>query len=395
MSDSYVEVTHTSWFTRIRRGIGGIGTGFLLVIAAIAVLFWNEGRAVTTQRALEEGAGLVVTVDASRLDPQYDGKLVHFSADLKPEGRAVDGLFTTVVAPAGALRLVRTVEMYQWQQTSRSETRKKLGGGEEKVTTYSYNKAWSDRPIESASFKQPSGHQNPPMPLQSETFPVKSARAGAITLDGTAVSSLGKAEPLALTPADGRMVRDKLGTGRPVHVQGGTMLVGAEPTAPAIGDLRISFASATVDRVSAVGEQKDGKLVAYTTTNGSRLFMLRAGDETAAAMFDSAQKSNTALTWALRIGGLLAMLAGFRLLFSIVGVLGDVVPFIGDVFRFATGMVAFALTALIGPLVIGLAWLYYRPVLALIIIAAGVAIAVGFIMLGKARARSRQQAAAA
>ncbi|PLX37566.1 MAG: hypothetical protein C0606_04550 [Hyphomicrobiales bacterium] len=393
MPDTYVEVTHTSWFTRIRKSFGGIVAGFLLILAAIAALFWNEGRAVTMQRALEEGAGLVQTIDAGRVDPQFDGKLVHFTADLQPQGTPGDPLFKTIVAPAGSLRLTRKVEMYQWVENKKTKTQKKLGGGEETVTTYSYEKIWSERAVDSSSFKHPSGHMNPPKSLASETAHADSTKAGAITITSPSVFALGKDEPLALSEADGRTVKLAVGTGRPVHVQGGTVLLGFEPTAPLVGDLRITFSSASVERVSAVGKMVGDELGSFTTSNGTNLFMVREGEATAAQMFKAAEDANTTMTWIIRIGGLLAMLAGFRLVFGVIGVLGDVVPFIGDVMRFATGLVSFALTAVIGPTVIGIAWLYYRPVVGLSIIGVGLILAVGFLMLGKMRARDRAAAA--
>ena len=60
---------------------------------------------------------------------------------------------------------------------------------------------------------------------------------------------------------------------------------------------------------------------------------------------------------------------------SIFGVIGDIVPFIGSIIRMGTSAIALVLTLLVGPLVIALAWIAYRPVLAIGIIAVGVAIA--------------------
>ena len=51
-NDSYTEVTSTSWFSRLGDSFKGIGTGFLLIIAATALLWWNEGRTVRTGDAL-------------------------------------------------------------------------------------------------------------------------------------------------------------------------------------------------------------------------------------------------------------------------------------------------------------------------------------------------------
>ena len=46
-----------------------------------------------------------------------------------------------------AIHLERRVSMYQWRESRESKTEKKLGGGTETITTYSYSKGWSDRPI--------------------------------------------------------------------------------------------------------------------------------------------------------------------------------------------------------------------------------------------------------
>jgi hypothetical protein len=63
-NDEVVETTETSWLGRLGQAFAGIIIGLILVIVAGWVLFWNEGRAVTTARSLTEGAGLVQPVAA-------------------------------------------------------------------------------------------------------------------------------------------------------------------------------------------------------------------------------------------------------------------------------------------------------------------------------------------
>jgi hypothetical protein len=138
MSDpgnTFTEITSRSWISRIGQSIVGVLIGLVMVIASIVVLFWNEGRAIQTARSLAEGAGLVADVDSTRVDPANEGKLVHISGDLTAPGRLSDAEFGVT---AKGLRLVRTVEMYQWKEETKTETRQKLGGGEEDVTTYTY-----------------------------------------------------------------------------------------------------------------------------------------------------------------------------------------------------------------------------------------------------------------
>lgn len=45
---AYQEVTTTGYGTRVGRSFKSIGTGFLLFIAATALLWWNEGNVFET-----------------------------------------------------------------------------------------------------------------------------------------------------------------------------------------------------------------------------------------------------------------------------------------------------------------------------------------------------------
>ncbi len=60
MADSYTEVTSKGWFSRIGESIKGIVFGVILIPGMVVLLWWNEGRAVTTALSLKEGASAVV-----------------------------------------------------------------------------------------------------------------------------------------------------------------------------------------------------------------------------------------------------------------------------------------------------------------------------------------------
>ncbi|HRD76837.1 MAG TPA: hypothetical protein PK264_13030, partial [Hyphomicrobiaceae bacterium] len=123
--DVYTETEHTSWFERIKNALVGILVGLALVPASIVGIFWNEGRAVTTSRSLTEGAGLVVNVDAAKVDPANQGKLVHVAGPVKAASMLKD---VDLGVSADALRLVRVIEMYQWKERRETETVKHYGG---------------------------------------------------------------------------------------------------------------------------------------------------------------------------------------------------------------------------------------------------------------------------
>jgi hypothetical protein len=141
-----------------------------------------------------------------------------------------------------------------------------------------------------------------------------------------------------------------------------------------------------IDTLSAIGKLEDGRLGAYRTSNGRELLMVREGAVAAQDMFASAVSSNTTLTWLLRFAGFVIMMVGLRMVFAVIGVAGDVIPFVGSIFRFATGLAAFAIASLVSSLVIGIAWLYFRPMVGAAIIGAGVIIAIVALRMGKSKA---------
>lgn len=197
MSDLFREVTSVSWFGRIKRAVGGVFVGLLLIVLMVVGLFWNEGRAVQTARSLAEGAGAVVSVDADSVDAGDDGRLVHVTGTVTASSGLSDPDFGI---SAQGLRLSRSVEMYQWKEEQKSETTNKLGGGEETVTTYSYSKAWDDQPIASSGFKKPDGHENPPMQIRGRQFQIPQGKLGAFTLDQPVLDRIEGDEAFTLSP---------------------------------------------------------------------------------------------------------------------------------------------------------------------------------------------------
>jgi len=391
-NNTFRETTRTSWFGRLKQALTGILVGLLLVAASLVLLFWNEGRAIKTYRALTEGAGSIIAIDVARVDPANEGRLVHIAGAFTPKGTPADA--DLGVSVEGAVRLIRKVEMYQWQETSRSETKTKLGGGEETVTTYEYSKDWSSEPVDSSKFKVPDGHGNPAMPIKSGDFPVASGDLGAFSLTGEQIGGLGERKAIALTEADAARIKDRVAPTRSARIDQGRVFIGYNLDQPWIGDLRISYDAAHLPQVSAAGAQKGNGLTDYVTSNGQTIFLTQAGIVSAAQMFADAQTGNTIVTWVLRAVGLVLLLIGFSLILRIFGVAGDVIPVFGDVVRFGTGLIAFLLTALLGSLAIALGWFYYRPLWGLAILASGVVLA-GFVWYrGKARAKSAPALAA-
>jgi len=388
-SDSFTETTTKSWGSRIGDSIKGVLFGLVLVVGSCIFLFWNEGRAVQTQRSLTEGASLVVPVDPARVDPANDGKLVHLSGDLKPGAPLTDPDFTVSVT---ALRLARTVEMYQWKEESKSETRRNFGGSEETVTTYEYHRVWSESRNDSSRFKRPEGHINPQMAYRAASYPSSDATMGAFRPGTNVVNRLPANDAVPLEPSLARKLSGRVKG--PVHVVDGRIYLGDNPSDPRVGDLRISFKIAPGGPTSIVGRQAGTGFAEYQTKAGDPLLMVRPGTMSAADMFAAAQAENRIFTWILRLVGVVLMFIGFMLILNPLVVVADVVPFIGSILSAGAGIVSLVLTAIIAPVVIAVAWFWYRPLVSAAVLAIGLVLAYGFKRLASQRVAARKTAEA-
>ena len=370
-NDSITEVTNQSWLSRLGGAFKGILFGILLIVAAFILLFWNEGRAVKRHKTLQEGAAAVVPVSADRVDPGHEGNLVHVSGRAETDETLTDDTFG-VAAPA--LRLERRVEMYQWQEDKETKTEKKTGGGTRTTTTYSYDKEWSERPVDSSRFHSPSGHENPAtMPWQSSETTADRVTVGAYRLSPGLVSAIDRWQELPVTGTDTLPpeLRDRVRAD-----DGGYYTGDGSPSSPRIGDVRVSFRVVEPTQVSIVSQQVGDSFRPYRAKAGGTVELLELGTVGPEEMFATAERQNTLLTWGLRLAGLLLMAFGFSRLLRPLVVFADVLPPVGSLVGAGVGFVSFLLAAVISLLTIAVAWVVYRPLLGVTLISLAVAVTV-------------------
>jgi len=369
-AETYTEVSRQSWGSRLGGAFKGIITGIILMVIAFVVLFWNEGRAVRRQKSLAEGSGVVISVAADRVDPGNEGKLIHASAMATTDEVLTDPQFGV---STNAISLARKVEMYQWQEKSESKTEKKLGGGTETKTTYSYERVWSDRPIDSSGFKIRDGHENPGgMPYEQWQTAAQRVSLGAFRLSPGLVGKMTRSEPVTVASLDDLPPELRYDA----EVYNGGFYIGYDPGSPEIGDVRVTFQAVRPATVSIVSQQSGDSFVPYRAEAGSSIELLSYGAVSADAMFEAAQRSNTIMTWILRLVGFFLMFFGLQAIFRPLSVLADVVPAIGSLVGAGTSMVAFLIAAFLSLGTIAIAWLAYRPLLGGTVLAVAIAAAV-------------------
>ncbi len=367
--DSFTEVTQQSWFSRLGGAFKGIVAGLILFFVAFPLLFWNEGRAVKRYKTLKEGGGVVVSVSADRVEQANNGQLIHVMGKASTEEKLKDPVFNFSVK---AIKLARSVEMYQWSESASSETKKKLGGSTETVTTYSYEKIWSKSAIQSSSFKKPAGHRNPgTIPYQSTEQVAEQVQLGGFQLSASLIHSMHNYKPLPMT--DARVLPASLRDKAQIHDTG--IYIGSNPASPQIGDVRIRFQVVQPTQVSIIAKQVGNTFEPYRSKVGGTIELLQVGSHSADGMIQQAQESNKIMTWILRAVGFFIMGIGLSLIFKPLSVMADVLPILGNILEAGTGFIAFLLAGVLSLITVAIAWFVYRPIIAvvLLVVAGGLA----------------------
>ena len=434
LDGSVTEVTSQGWGSRIGGSIKGIGTGITLVLVATGLLWWNEGRSVRTGDAINEAQKVTISMPSvEKLDPAFEGKLVHTHGHATTTLAVSDPLFG-IAPPPPVLALERKVEFFQWVEHSQSETRKKLGGGTETVTTYNYETEWVRNPVDSTRFKNPQGHDNTlsiavGANLQDETFHPSQVDIGAYKLPEFLASSINKpqafvptlsAEQLEalrtrLVPQDnslganvaraaleksasgaaeylgdaGRVVLDTLtGDVKPQLLGDGSLYIGRSPSTPRPGDVRVRWEVTPDTDITIIAKVASNTFTSYTASNGTAFSSLAIGNKDMGEMFESERAGNAMMTWMLRALGVAIVIAGFGMILAPLGVLADVIPLLGSIVSAGTGFVSTLLGVAWSFIIIALAWLRFRPLLSigLLVVAAGLIAGIFFLRRKRAAA---------
>lgn len=418
---AYTEVTTQSWGSRLSNSLKGLVFGLILIVLSALLLFWNEGRAVKTAQALDEGAEKVIPVESNAtVDSAMENQLVHMSGQAVSTETLTDTQFGLSMP---AIALSRTVEYYQWVEQTESHEEKQMGGSTRTVTTYTYTRKWCDKPENSANFKEP-GHDNfVACQVEDDTLYANQVKFGAFRLSPSQVRSVKKDRAVDLsqyalrpTPGcrhfvNGNVLIVSRGDFHPTQApnyaptqQGGYQGEGngqqpyapegqpqyqqqqyqqqqyqqqqyqlAVPT-PNIGDVRITWTyAAPQETLSLIAVQKGDSFRSYRAKSGYYVNLLNMGVCTPEDMFARAHFENKVYLWLLRAVGWLMMYIGLRCLLSVISVLADVLPFLGNLVEAGLSLVSLLLSFIFSLLIIAVAWLWYRPMLSLVLVGAAAA----------------------
>ncbi len=424
---AYQEVKTTGYGTRVKNSFGGIIPSFLLFFAATALLWWNEGRAVKTDKMLNETEKVCVDMEnPSKKDASLDGEVVCASALATTEDSLFDKEFNLAEK---AISLQRRVEYYQWVEHAQRTSEDKFGGKEVTTTKYTHSKEWVSMPINSESFRDSTfkgknyvvaNYENKDWWAENVTFGayklnetltnmITSREAVVLNLDPKGLADIDKSvgaiyaknktpQPAPTQPAvtkdsaavakDSAVVAKDSVTVVPdsvpqenkvdldyVHQAGNVLFLGKDTSSPEIGDVRITFEKVVPATVTIVAQVNGDTFKAYKAKNGKRFQKLRMGKMDADEFFEAEHKANNMWLWVWRILGVILVIAALKGIFGFLSMLLKVIPFLSNIIGWAVGVVCTVVGIAWSLIVIAVAWLFYRPLLGI-----GLLVLAGFLV---------------
>ena len=369
---------------------------FLFVIATI-LLWWNEGRAVHRAQDIKLVAKTAQSIgDISAANASLDGQLIHATGTASTNDVLNDDVFGI---QTNAMSIVRSAEYYQWMEQEKHEKKDKLGGKQEEVIIYTYERGWSNMPINSSKFKDPDYQDvnNVIWDVENRRVNASNVSFGAYTLPEQFIGDIvskqsSKFEPLVLSsdnPAlkelnesvmkslgenvrpEAAQVKDSLAY---VHVFGNQIYIGFNPSTPSIGDIRITFEQlAPSCNISLIAVPNNGTFTTFSAKHNNNEYELRVGNWSLEQMIKQANEDNSTMTWLFRLVGLLFVIAGLKMIFSILVTLFKVVPFLASIMNLGVGLICAVVGFAWSLIIIAIAWIFYRPLLgvALLVVAGG------------------------
>ena len=357
MNNKYTEVTRNSWGSRIMSSFVGVLFGIILFLGSFFLVWWNEGNSIRSENDLKQGNKDIISVNSDSPIPENENKLVHLSGKVATADTLIDSEFGITT---NAIALSRKVLIYQWVESTTERTEKEIGGSERVVTEYNYSKNWVSEPNNSSGFKIQEGHLNKcDFPYRDTITMAQNAKVGAFDLTTPLLNQIDKYEDYIL---------DTTSFGDTFMISSNTIYLGSEKINddPEIGDMKISFQVAKApEMVSIMAQQVNGTLSAYVGENGTEILKLAYGTVSADNMMKLALEKNTSQTWILRGLGLVLCIIGLSLILKPLSVIMDVLPILGSITNFGTGILSFVLGLILILTTISIAWLFYRPILSI------------------------------
>ena len=335
---------------KVKNVFSGVISGIIFIIIGTALLWFGEKNNVANIKTVKEIEDKVISVASDSVDSNNEGKLICTNGDLVVNDDMVsDSTFNVGIKTS---RLVRVVEMYQWEEDEETDS--------DNNTTYTYKKVWSDDLIDSSEFRR-SGHDNPTMmPYEGEEFLASSVNVGKFSLSDKQKSNLGLSSTLqipdtAVIPTNYKKLNSYITNS-------------LEEANPQIGDVRISFKYNNWNAVTILAVQTGDSFSDFISKAGKNVNRVENGKLTSAEIINQMKKENKIIKWIIRVVGILLNIFGFVGIVSLITNILNKIPFFGNIVSSAINFILSIVGFIYSLIIIIIAWFRYRPLLCLILL---------------------------
>jgi len=204
-----------------------------LALIALAAAGWFGYRHFDRQQA-------PIKVSADRVDPANEGRHVQATGRLTASSVARDA---DMDIEAKAAVLLRKVEMFQWHERC------------EHGAACTYETAWSSQRIDSTGFREPQGHENPPMRLVDAHFAGADLKLGAFAAEPALVAAQ---VALADHPVHAADLPPNLAA--TFADADGALYAGGDALHPRVGEVKVSYRIAPLGEAVLRGVQHGNRL---------------------------------------------------------------------------------------------------------------------------------------
>ena len=340
---------NTDVIKRKKKQKSGIFGGIICILLATIILFYNEGRAVDTQKVINIAKKELIEVASSTVDPNNEGKLIVTSGQINLLNDMVYDSEFNVSMKTG--KLTRVVEMYQWTERCEDDS-----NGTETCT---YTKKWSSDIIDDSDFS--SGYNNPDtMPYESKTFIMDNVKLGAFKLNDNLLNQLS-------TKTEFKELSEDVANSKNLNIKDGAYTTYKET--PEVGDVRISFLYNDAKDITIMGVQRADSFEEFKTEKNDYTILaleekILSGNE----FTELLTSQNKTMTWIFRLVGTILMIAGVASILSIIKYLASYIPFLGKFVMNAIGLISILVGLALSLVIIAISWFVVRPVLSIILL---------------------------
>lgn len=316
--------------------------GFIILIASIFALFINEHNYVNAIKIANFAEKNAIIVSANDLNPSNDNKLIFTNGSAYSQELLTD----SIVRVPSAIALFRDTEIYQWEEIRKHRDNNKI--------SYTYRKTWSKNLINSDNFES-SAYKNPKkMKYEPKNIYAHNIGLGKFYLSEEIIKNINSISKITQLPYNPNF-----------KIYNGFYFTGNDYDNPQIGDQKLSYSYIPSGiKLSIIAKQSGNHLENMNSKYGDFSIVMN-GEKDLKTMISDYKKNLTNNTWLIRGISLLFLFLGLNLIIQPIVNLGSTIPILGELTQMAAFASTLIITIALGTLIISLAWLLFRPEIAI------------------------------